>query len=153
MEDLITQFNLAPHPEGGFFRETYRSGRLVWSDAASAHRAAATHIYFLLPKGQVSRFHRVIHDEIWHIYQGDSLRLIQFDGHRITETKIGRGCQDFTAAVPAGIWQGAATTGTYTLAGCTVAPGFDFTDFCLLAEHPADLARFNTLNSHLNTFL
>lgn len=147
------QFNLAPHPEGGFFRETYRSGQLVWSDAASTIRAAATHIYFLLPKGQVSRFHRVIHDEIWHIYQGDSLRLIQFDGHRVTEMEIGRGCRDFTAAVPAGTWQAAATTGTYSLAGCTVAPGFDFTDFCLLAEHPADLARFNTLNSHLDTFL
>lgn len=153
MKNLITQFNLVPHPEGGFFRETYRSGLQVWSDAASALRAAVTHIYFLLPGGQVSRFHRVIHDEVWHIYQGDPLRLLQFDGSCVTETVLGRGCPDFTAVVPAGIWQAAATIGTYTLTGCTVAPGFDFTDFCFLADHPADLERFNALDSHLNTFL
>ena len=153
MENLIRQFNLAPHPEGGFFRETYRSGQQVWSRAASDNRAAATHIYFLLPKGQVSRFHRVIHDEIWHIYQGDPLRLIQFDGHRLKEIHIGTGCSDFTAVAPAGTWQAAATTGTYTLAGCTVAPGFDFTDFCFLADHPDALAKFTDLLSGLDAFI
>ncbi|MCF8114494.1 MAG: cupin domain-containing protein [Desulfotignum sp.] len=153
MEDIIRQFNLDPHPEGGFFREIYRSRQQVWSDAASADRAASTHIYFLLPKGQVSRFHRVIHDEIWHIYQGDPLRLIQFDGTCVMETSIGRGCSDYTAVVPAGVWQAAATTGTHTLTGCTVAPGFDFTDFSFLADHPADLERFNFLGTGLHAFI
>ncbi len=153
MEALIRQFNLTPHPEGGFYREIFRSDQQVWSDAASADRSAATHIYFLLPGGQKSRFHRVIHDEIWHIYQGDPLRLIQFDGTCVTETRIGPGCTDFTAVVPAGIWQAAASLGSYTLAGCTVAPGFDFTDFNFLADHPADLARFNALETGLQSFL
>lgn len=153
MEQIIHRFNLAPHPEGGFFREIYRSGLQVWSKTADGDRAAATHIYFLLPKGQVSRFHRVIHDEIWHIYQGDPLRLIQFDGNRLKEIHIGTGCPDFTAVVPAGTWQAAISTGTYTLAGCTVAPGFDFTDFAFLADHPADLSKFMALDSGLDSFI
>lgn len=153
MENLIARFNLAPHPEGGFFREIYRSDQQVWSGTASSDRAAATHIYFLLPRGQVSRFHRVIHDEIWHIYQGDPLRLIQFDGIRVKETCIGTGCPDFTTVVPAGTWQAAASTGTFTLAGCTVAPGFDFTDFSFLADHPADLSKFKAIGSGLDSFL
>ncbi len=153
MKDMIKQFNLTPHPEGGFFREIYRSGQQVWSDAAKAERAAVTHIYFLLPKGQVSRFHRVLHDELWHIYQGDPLRLIQFNGSNLAEICIGKGCPDFTAVVPAGVWQAAATTGTHTLAGCTVAPGFDFTDFCFLADHPTDLKRFSALGSGLHAFI
>jgi predicted cupin superfamily sugar epimerase len=153
MKHLMTQFNLAPHPEGGFFREIYRSGQQVWSKTASGDRAAATQIYFLLPKGQVSRFHRVIHDEIWHIYQGDPLRLIEFDGNRVKETRIGSGCPDFTTVVPAGTWQAAASTGTYTLAGCTVAPGFDFTDFSFLTDHPTDLAKLKSLHTGLDPFL
>ena len=153
MKDLIRQFNLAPHPEGGFFREIYRSKQMVWSDAVSATRAAVTQIYFLLPRGQVSRFHRVAHDEIWHIYQGDPLRLIQFDGSVLTQTCVGKGCSDYTAIVPAGVWQAAATTGTHTLAGCTVAPGFDFTDFCFLSDHPIHLERFRSLGSGLDAFL
>jgi predicted cupin superfamily sugar epimerase len=101
----------------------------------------------------VSRFHRVIHDEIWHIYQGDPLRLIQFDGIRLKETHIGHDCPDFTAVVPAGTWQAAATTGIHTLAGCTVAPGFDFTDFAFLADHPAELSKFRALDSGLDSFI
>ena len=150
---MTPQFNLTPHPEGGFFREIYRSGQQVWSRPASGDRAAATHIYFLLPRGHISRFHRVIHDEIWHIYQGDPLRLIQFDGHRLNECRIGPGCTDFAAVVPAGTWQAAATTGDYTLAGCTVAPGFDFTDFSFLADHQTDLAAFKALDSGLDAFI
>lgn len=153
MEQFIRQFNLTPHPEGGFFRETYRSGQQVWSRPASGDRAAATHIYFLLPRGHISRFHRVIHDEIWHIYQGDPLRLIQFNGHRLNECRIGPGCTDFAAVVPAGTWQAAATTGDYTLAGCTVAPGFDFTDFSFLADHQTDLAAFKALDNGLDAFI
>ena len=153
MENLIRHFNLAPHPEGGFFRETYRSGQQVWSQTASGDRAAVTHIYFLLPRGHVSRFHRVIHDEIWHIYQGDPLRLIQFDDHGLKECRIGTGCSDFAAIVPAGTWQAAATTGDYTLAGRTVAPGFSFTDFSFLADQPPDLATFKAIDTGLAAFL
>jgi predicted cupin superfamily sugar epimerase len=153
MENLIRQFNLSPHPEGGFFREIYRSGQQVWSETASGNRAAATHIYFLLPEGHVSRFHRVIHDEIWHVYQGDPLRLIQFDGIRLKEIHIGTGCPDFTTAVSAGIWQAAVSTGAHTLAGCTVAPGFDFTDFAFLADHPADMAKLTALDSGMGSFI
>ncbi len=95
----------------------------------------------------------MIHDEIWHIYQGDPLRLIQFDGHRLNERRIGFGCTDFAAIVPAGTWQAAATTGSYSLAGCTVAPGFDFADFGFLADHQTDLAAFKALDSGLDSFI
>ena len=71
----------------------------------------------------------------------------------MTETHIGPDCRDFFAVVPAGIWQAAASTGSHTLAGCTVAPGFDFTDFAFLADHPGDLSRFKSLESGLDLFI
>ena len=142
MDALIEKFGLAAHPEGGFYREIYRSGLTVRSETAADTRAAATHIYFLLGKGQVSRFHRVAHDEIWHHYQGDPLTLLLFDGHTLTTRVIGPGAEHYAAVVPAQVWQAAATTGEYSFMGCTVAPGFDFRDFSFLGDCPKDLALF-----------
>jgi len=79
-QSLIRTYNLAPHPEGGYYRELYRSTLNVNSSAVNEERAAVTHIYYLLLKGDISRFHVVKHDEIWHVYGGAPLKLIQYDG-------------------------------------------------------------------------
>ena len=126
--DLITRLRLTPHPEGGFFRETFRASHVVPS-GSGASRAASTAIYFLLPAGVFSALHRVSSDEVWHHYEGDPLELVLLhDDGRREDVVLGDGA--YQAVVPAGVWQAAAPRGDrYTLCGCTVAPGFDFADF------------------------
>ena len=134
---LIDSLELSPHPEGGFYREVYRSESTVTSPVNGAVRASATDIYFLLTAGQVSRFHRVLHDEIWHFYEGAPLELIELDPElsRLTKTLLQGGSSPwFRHCIRGGNWQAAATTGDYSLVGCTVAPGFDFADFTFMAE-------------------
>jgi uncharacterized protein len=125
--DLIRLLALAPHPEGGHFRETFRDTRTVGNG-----RAASTAIYFLLARGERSHWHRVDAVEIWHWYAGAPLRLSLNDGSHTTELRLG---PDVAAGerpqgvVPAGVWQAAESLGDWTLVGCTVAPGFDFAGF------------------------
>lgn len=121
---LIELLNLKPHPEGGYFRETFRDSANV--DAKG--RAHSTAIYFLLKAGQVSRWHRVDAAEVWHFYRGAPLELkIGTDryalGANIDEAQVPQ------LVVPAGAWQSARSLGDYTLVGCTVAPGFEFSKF------------------------
>jgi predicted cupin superfamily sugar epimerase len=131
---LVKSLGLAPHPEGGFFRETWRSSLLLHEVPGRSIRAASTAIYFLLPSGAFSAFHRVASDEGWHHYDGDPLDLHLIDERGQYEVvSLGR---DFARGerpqyvVPAGVWQAAVPRGDrYALAGCTVAPGFDFADF------------------------
>ncbi len=137
MKELIERYGLAPHPEGGYFKEVYRSGICVVSPETGTQRHAVTQIYFLLTAGQVSRFHRVVHDEIWHFYEGAPLDLIQYDGKNVTKEVIGPG-ENYMAVVPGKVWQAAESTGEYTLVGCTVAPGFDFSDFSFFSEMDTD---------------
>jgi predicted cupin superfamily sugar epimerase len=151
VEEWIAALGLAPHPEGGFYRETYRARETI--EAAhlpsrfGGRRAHSTAIYFLLPAGEVSALHRIKSDEVWHFYAGSALTLtlLHPDG-RLDEARLGaepdRG-ERFQAVVPAGAWYGAAVDadGAYALVGGTVAPGFDFADF-ELAERGALLARF-----------
>jgi predicted cupin superfamily sugar epimerase len=153
METLIKKHDLAPHPEGGHFKEIYRSSQRVRSDLAPGRRNAVTHIYFLLKKGEISRFHRVVHDEIWNFYEGAPLQLIQFDANGIKTQPIGPGCNAYTAIVPGGAWQAAATTGRYSLVGCTVAPGFDFADFSFLKDSPQERERFQAEQTGFAHFL
>jgi hypothetical protein len=135
---LIEQLHLEPHPEGGYFREVYRSARTVQPHDDRPARAAVTTIYFLLAAGQRSRWHRVRSDEIWHFYEGDPLELTVSPPDRGREGRVTLG--PFSAAsqpvhvVEAGWWQAARPLGAYTLVGCTVAPGFDFEDFSFLDE-------------------
>jgi len=129
MQQLIDRLKLVPHPEGGFYREVYRSGQAVSSSATKAPRQALTHIYFLLLKGQVSRFHRVLHDEVWNYYEGAPLRLLRWHGATIEEQLIGPGEANYCTTIVGGDFQAAESCGDYTLVGCTVAPGFDFADF------------------------
>ena len=137
--ELIASLELVHHPEGGRFHEAFRGTEQVIS-AQGERRPAATHIYFLLAEGEHSRWHRVAHDEIWNVYEGAALELawISPDWSRIERRLLGpvASGQAPAAVVPGGCWQRARTLGAYSLAGCTVAPGFDFADFALLSDHP-----------------
>ena len=133
--DVVRLLDLAPHPEGGFYRETFRDP--VTTGATS--RAASTAIYFLLPAGVVSRWHRVDAAEVWHWYAGAALDLrLGGDGAGPASPTMIRLGGDLPAGerpqavVPAGVWQQAASVGAWTLVGCTVAPGFEFSGFEIL---------------------
>ncbi len=136
---LIDLYNLEPHPEGGYFRETYRSGENVPAAGLPARFGAArsfsTAIYYLLPQGARSHLHRIKSDEVWHFYLGGPLELIRISPEgTVKETILGRDVirgQQVQCVVPAGWWFGAAPgpESDYSFVGCTVAPGFDFADF------------------------
>ena len=124
--DVIRLLDLAPHPEGGHFRETFRDARL------ENGRAMSTAIYFLLARGERSHWHRIDAVEMWHYYAGAplTLRIAQAGApHAITlGPDVAHGEQP-QAIVPAGAWQAAESSGDWTLVGCTVAPGFEFAHF------------------------
>ena len=151
MNDLIPKYRLSPHPEGGFYREIFRSEMQVQSIPAGEPRNAVTHIYFLLTRGEISRFHRVIHDEIWNFYQGDPLKLILCTPTGTREEIIGPEAP--VCVVPAGTWQAAEPVGEYGLVGCTVAPGFDFEDFSFLADVPEELAQLRDCREKYRNYL
>ncbi len=137
---LISSLQLAPHPEGGHFREVHRSTSLVRPDDTRGERASLTTIYFLLSAGEVSRWHRVASDEVWHFYEGEPLELFTAEAGSGRVTREMLGPVDHTTRpvriVPAGTWQAARSAGAYTLVGCTVGPGFEFEDFQMLADLP-----------------
>jgi len=126
--DVIRLLDLKLHPEGGHFRETFRDARAV-----DDGRAAATAIYFLLARGERSHWHRIDAAEVWHWYAGAPLELeiATSSGSRqriILGNELAAG-QRPQAVVPAQAWQAAQSLGDWTLVGCTVAPGFEFTKF------------------------
>lgn len=132
---LIAALGLQPHPEGGFYRETFRSPAVVEKSPGVA-RSASTAIYFLLPAGTFSAWHRVSSDEAWHYYAGDPVDLHLLDerqGHR--QIRLGAavlGGETPQYVVPGGVYQAAVPAGArFALCGCTVAPGFDFADFAM----------------------
>lgn len=143
--DLAARLGLAPHPEGGFYRETYRASELV--DTPRGPRAASTAIHFLVPRSTFSALHRIASDEVWHHYAGAALRVVRIaeDGTRrdlVIGPDLDAG-QEPQGVVPAGEWFGATLEGEgdWALVGCTVAPRFDFADF-ELARREELLARF-----------
>jgi predicted cupin superfamily sugar epimerase len=117
---LIQLLDLKPHPEGGYFRETFRD--------AGEGRAHSTAIYFLLKKGQASRWHRVDAAEVWHFYRGAPLELKIGRDTYVLGANIDE-AQAPQVVVPPNAWQAARSLGEYTLVGCTVAPGFEFAHF------------------------
>jgi predicted cupin superfamily sugar epimerase len=138
-DDWIRSLKLQPHPEGGWYREVYRSAESIPHPALpqrfTGDRHFATSIYYLLGPGDFSALHRIRQDEIWHFYDGSPLvvHVIHPDG-RTEELLLGRGLakgERPMAVVPAESWFGArvAEGDDYALLGCTVAPGFDFEDF------------------------
>jgi uncharacterized protein len=151
--ELITRLQLEPHPEGGYYREIFRSAELVAPADGRGPRAALTTIYFLLPGGIVSRWHRVASDEVWHLYEGGPLEVLSVDPacsalsrHKLQSTAP-------VCTVAAGNWQAARTLGDYALMGCTVGPGFDFADFAILADDPATAARLLGLGDDIALLL
>lgn len=145
-EYWIKRLKLIRHPEGGYFRETYRSPETVKAEALPERfphpRSISTAIYFLLKGNEVSCLHRIKSDEIWHYYTGSSLTIHIIKEGGCSQERLGPEWHEgraFQVIVPAGAWFGATVDepDSYTLVGCTVAPGFDFRDF-ELAER-ADL--------------
>lgn len=143
-ESWIARLHLQPHPEGGYYAETYRSSEQV----AAAHlparyagnRSFSTAIYFLIRGGQFSSLHRIQSDEMWHFYTGSQLTVyvIHPEGH-LQEIHLGphpEAGEAFQAVVHGGCWFGAKVHDAegYSLVGCTVAPGFDFADFELASR-------------------
>ena len=124
---MVRRLGLIPHPEGGFYRETFRSPLLL-SLPDGRTRSASTAIYYLLPPGAFSAWHQVASDEVWHHYAGAPLEL-RLPGKVIRlGTDLAAG-EEPQAVVPPGVWQSARPLGGWVLVGCTVAPGFDFRDF------------------------
>jgi len=158
--DLVRELGLQPHPEGGWYREIYRSPTRVAT--ARGSRSALTTIYYLLEASQLSRWHVVQADELWHFYDGSPLELLAYDpGAREFErrvlgpvsaasTPIGIAGAGLTAAhaaavsvIPTGVWQAARSLGPYTLVGCTVGPGFEFADFQFVSALPSHAEHFS----------
>lgn len=144
-QDLIEKLGLQPHPEGGWFRETYRSA--VGVQAAQGQRSAVTTIYYLLEGRRASPWHVVLSDEVWHFYQGAPSELLCYDPaagtlvrQRLTAV-TGDGTQ--VAVIPAGSWQAVRCLGDYMLAGCTVAPGFEYQDFRWVRDLPDHRRHFD----------
>jgi predicted cupin superfamily sugar epimerase len=140
---LILALGLTAHPEGGFYRETFRSQ--VRLATARGERIALTTIHFLLPAGTSSAFHRVTSDEVWCHAAGDALELhIVSPGGEHTALRLGpdiSGGDLVHAVVPAGHWQAARPLGRkYALATCVVAPGFEFEDFVLASRGELEAA-------------
>lgn len=137
--ELVRHFEMTQHPEGGFYRETYRSDGLIPAKALppayAGDRVYSTAILFLLREGEYSHLHRIRQDEIWHFYLGGPLRLIMLDPQgAIQEVTLGQNVihgEYLQYVVPAGVWFGATPLpgASFSLVGCTVAPGFDFADF------------------------
>jgi len=135
----IESLKLKPHPEGGFYKEIYRSSEIHSRQALPARfngdRCFATSIYFLLEKNDFSQFHRIASDEIWHFYAGDPLELhVLNPAGRYEKFMLGASPDEnqfFQLMVKAGDWFGARLKagGLWSLLGCMVAPGFDFADF------------------------
>ena len=148
VELLIQQYNLQPHPEGGWYKETYKSSEYIAANALperfDGSRTFSTAIYFLLEQKNFSAFHRIKSDECWHFYAGDSLMVYVIQANGTLDiidlgNDIKKG-QVFQYVVPANCWFASrpAPGSNFCFVGCTVAPGFDFDDF--------ELADANTLS-------
>jgi predicted cupin superfamily sugar epimerase len=152
--ELVEKLGLLPHPEGGWYREIYRSRDRVLTRRGL--RSAVTTIHYLLERAQASRWHVVEADEVWHFYGGAALELIGYDPttSRLERHVLGdvRAGNETVAVIPAHVWQAARSLGDYSLVGCSVGPGFEFEDFrfvAALAGHAAhftgELARYRDL--------
>ena len=137
VKQLIKQYNLQPHPEGGWYKETYRSNELVAASALperfGGKRPFSTAIYFLLEQENFSAFHKIKSDECWHFYAGDPLQVFVLQKNGLLDViTLGTGKdQLFQYVVPAECWFASrpAPGSNYCFVGCTVSPGFDFADF------------------------
>jgi predicted cupin superfamily sugar epimerase len=151
--ELITELKLERHPEGGYYREIFRSADLVQPADGRGARAALTTIYFLLPAGIVSRWHRVTSDEVWHLYEGGPLEVLSVDPAFSVLCRARLEPHAPVCTVAAAHWQAARTLGDYALTGCTVGPGFDFEDFSILGNDAASTVRLLELDPELASLI
>jgi hypothetical protein len=137
-EELIKLLGLTPHPEGGYFKEVYRSGEILPHSSIpiryQTDRNISTSIYFMLCQNQISHFHRLQSDEVWHFYKGSSIILHCLDERGYSKMVIGNNIvagEKPQYIIRNGTWFAAEVEdkSSYSLIGCTVAPGFDFADF------------------------
>ena len=138
-EFWIKKLGLQKHPEGGWFKEAYRSGEFIKKEHLperfKGERHHSTAIYFLITTGEFSAFHRIKSDELWHFYDGSAITIHMIDDDRNYSTvTLGRDIEKgevFQYAIPKGIWFAAEVEekDSYSLVGCTVAPGFHYDDF------------------------
>ena len=146
--------NLEEHPEGGHFRQVFKSEVVVRSDDGRT-RSAITHIYFSLKKGEVSRFHRVSSDEVWNLYRGAGIRLYTWDETDKPPEVIELSAEkdQFCHVVPAGFWQAAEPLEEEVLVGCSVGPGFEFEDFELIDPGSESARMILSFNPELRIFI
>lgn len=150
-EEIIKDLDLSPHDEGGFFRQTYKSDLIVKPAKESYARSSVTHIYYFLSKGMHSKFHKVKHDEIWNLYDGEGVKIYIFDdkNNRVEEHILSKRDFEFHTVVQADIWQAAEPVGDYVLVGCTVAPGWESEDEEYLSDHPEVIEKLGRLRPDL----
>lgn len=142
--NLIERLGLKPHPEGGWYREVHRARERV--EATRGPRDALTTIYYLLERGQLSRWHVVSSDEVWHFYSGAPLELLAYDpATRVLTRRVLASPGELhepVGVIPAGTWQAARSEGDYSLVGCSVGPGFEFADFAFVSSVPGHASHF-----------
>ncbi len=144
VESLIKQLNLKRHREGGYYSETYRSNVVLPGNSLPKEfdgpRNICTAIYFLIPSGDKSHFHKIKSDELWYYHGGASLSLYILENGKLRIHRLGSRIdegENFQVVVPAGAWFGAMCNeqNSYTLCSCVVSPGFDFADFEMAKRH------------------
>lgn len=139
--ELIRLLNLSPHPEGGWYRELFRSSSSLLPHDHRGQRSALTSIDFLLAAGEFSAWHRVQSDEAWHLLEGGPLRLWlvppQLGRPRLVDLAAASETGAPRHVVPAGWWQAAEPLAEFAYVGATVGPGFDFSDFAFGRDDPA----------------
>jgi predicted cupin superfamily sugar epimerase len=130
MKNIIEKLELLEHPEGGFFRQCFKSNVKVQPQDLTDNRAAFTHIYYYLPKGSYSRFHMNRYDEIWNFYSGAGIRFFLFDpkNRSVAEEELKPDEFKFHLVIRGGVWQAAKPLGEYALVGCSVSPGWEEED-------------------------
>jgi predicted cupin superfamily sugar epimerase len=146
--------DLAEHPEGGRFREVFRSAHTV-SKQDGTTRSALTHIYFSLNAGEVSRFHKVASDEIWNLYRGAGIRLYTWAGTDARPECVTLSAMDecFCHVIPPGIWQAAEPVSGSVLVGCSVAPGFEYLDFTLMDRNSTEAKKLVSIAPQMARFI
>lgn len=146
--------NLADHPEGGRFKEVFRSNSKVTATDGRS-RNALTHIYFSLRPGEVSRFHKVASDEVWNLYRGEGVHLHIWKGSgKPPETiTLSAGSNTFCHVIPAGAWQAAEPISGEVLVGCSVAPGFEFEDFEMIEPGSENAGMLAGISSKWEKFM
>jgi predicted cupin superfamily sugar epimerase len=154
-EKIIETLDLSKHPEGGYFRQIYKSHFIIRPEKESYKRSCATHIYYYLQRGMYSKFHKVKHDEIWNLYDGESVKLHVYDemNNKVDEQILSKRDFKFHAIVQGDLWQAAEPVGDFVLVGCTVAPGWELEDEAYLSDHPKILEKLVKLKPNLQRLI